>query len=105
MSTYARGKRAFGFCDRCGFRANLSALYDQIYDQKKTNLLVCDECLDVDHPQLQLGKIPINDPQALYNPRPDIAQAASRRLFGWNPVGNPAIQLTTYLGTVEVNIT
>lgn len=99
---YARGKKAFGFCDRCGFRYDLANLYRQIYDQRDINLLVCEPCLDEDQPQLQVGRVPINDPQALYNPRPDIAQQASRRLFGWNPVGNPAIQLTTYVGTVEV---
>jgi hypothetical protein len=99
---YARGKHAFGFCDRCGFRADLSEMKHQIYDQRDINLLVCDTCWDEDQPQLQIGRTPINDPQALYNPRPDIAQAASRRLFGWNPVGNPAIQITSYLGTVKV---
>ncbi len=102
MSMYARGKRAFGFCDCCGFRYDLDELYHQMYDQKDTNLLVCEVCLDEDHPQLQLGKVPVDDPQALYNPRPDIAQAESRRLFGFNPVGNPAIQITSFVGTVRV---
>lgn len=102
MSMYAKGKKAFGFCDRCGFRCDLGKMKHQIYDQRDINLLVCPECLDQDQPQLQLGRVPINDPQALYNPRPDIAQAASRRLFGFNPVGNPAIDITSYLGTVKV---
>ena len=99
---FARGKYAFGFCDRCGFRCDLGELKRQIYDQKDINLLVCDVCLDEDQPQLQVGRVPINDPQALLNPRPDIAQEASRRLFGWNPVGNSGIELVTSLGTVKV---
>jgi hypothetical protein len=99
---YARGKKAFGFCDRCGFRYDLANLNRQIYDQRDINLLVCETCLDEDHPQLQIGRTPINDPQALYNPRPDIAQQASRRLFGWNPVGNPAIEIVSSLGVVKV---
>ena len=102
MSMYARGKLAFGFCDICGFRCDLADMQHLIYDQKDTNLLVCQECNDEDQPQLQLGKVPINDPQALYNPRPDIAQAESRRLFGFNPVGNPAIELVTSIGNVRV---
>lgn len=102
MSLYARGKKAFGFCDVCGFRADLNSMRHQIYDQRDINLLVCETCNDKDQPQLQVGKVPINDPQALYNPRPDTAQAASRRLFGWQPVGNPSIQITSYLGTVKV---
>jgi len=36
----------------------------------ETGLLVCPECLDKDQPQLQLGRWPVNDPQALENPRP-----------------------------------
>lgn len=102
MTMYARGKYAFGFCDVCGFRVDLDAMKHQIYDQRDINLLVCETCYDEDQPQLQVGRVPINDPQALYNPRPDIAQAASRRLFGWNPVGNPAIELVSGLGSVKV---
>jgi len=70
-ATFAVGKIAWGLCDRCGQRQYLRELTDQIVDQKKTGLLVCSVCLDVDHPQLRLGKTPIYDPQALRNPRPD----------------------------------
>jgi|DEB19_MinimDraft_3_1074340.scaffolds.fasta_scaffold00242_7 hypothetical protein len=68
---FAQGKKALGICDRCGFTYRLVELKEQIEDARLTGLLVCDECLDEDQPQLQLGKIPINDPQALQNPRPD----------------------------------
>jgi len=33
--------------------------------------MVCPTCWDPDHPQLQLGMYPVEDPQALRNPRPD----------------------------------
>ena len=34
-------------------------------------MLGCDTCWDPDQPQLQLGMYPVDDPQALRNPRPD----------------------------------
>lgn len=68
---YAQGKRAFGFCDRCHFRYPLNELRFQVVAQKMTKLRVCSGCLDVDHPQLMLGRVPINDPIALRDPRPD----------------------------------
>ena len=72
MSTsFATGKIAVALCDRCGQQRLLRELRDQVIAQKKSGLLVCAECLDEDHPQYQLGKTPIFDPQALRNPRPD----------------------------------
>jgi len=38
---------------------------------KNVNLLVCPTCWEPDQPQLQLGMYPVDDPQALRNPRPD----------------------------------
>lgn len=78
---FAQGKKAFGYCQRCGFRYDLTKLKPQILKQKETNLRVCPECLDADHPQLMLGTFPIDDPQALRNPRPDPALAASREII------------------------
>jgi hypothetical protein len=75
---FAQGKKAFGFCSICNARAPLAKLKPQIVKQKVTNSLRCAECLDVDHPQLMLGTFPIDDPQALRNPRPDPSLAASR---------------------------
>jgi hypothetical protein len=52
--------------------------------------------MDVDHPQLQLGRVPMDDPQALRNARPDNTffapgnqGAGGSRMFqyGWNPIG------------------
>jgi hypothetical protein len=41
---------------------------------------VCPECFDKDHPQNWQGRFPINDPQALRNPRPDPSLDASREI-------------------------
>ncbi len=114
---YAKGRRAFGFCDRCGFRADLAKLYLQPVKGRNTNLKVCRECLDKDHPQLFLGMFPINDPQALYNPRPDIAKVQSEALFGWQDVlplmlnnsvggivGNNAVYVQCLIGQVFIEI-
>lgn len=99
---YAQGKRAYGFCDRCYFRADLNDLKYQVVDQKVTGLRVCPDCLDKDHPQLQLGKVPVYDPIALRDPRPDTSPG--RGLFGWMPVGNPAQSMTGQVGAVTVVI-
>jgi|TARA_Y100000296_G_scaffold35353_1_gene40977 hypothetical protein len=100
---YAQGAYAYGFCDRCGFRYDLHELKREVEDQRLNGLRVCETCLDVDHPQLRLGEIPIDDPQALFDPRPDIAQTASRGLFGWRPVGdNVLLEGTGVVGTVTV---
>jgi len=85
--TASKGKRAFGFCDRTGFRYKLTDLVPQIEDQRWTGLLVGRDVVDVDQPQLQLGKVKTNDNESLRNPRPDTALTESRELFAFNPVG------------------
>lgn len=109
---FASGKHAIAECDRCGQRFKLKVLKTEIIKTKKYDLLVCPECWDPDHPQLQLGMWPVDDPQALRNPRPDRSYVlsgtsglqisptgtgiegtgtveAGSRIFqwGWNPVG------------------
>ncbi len=97
---YASNKIAIAICDRCGFRYKLKDLRELTVKTKKINLLVCNECWDPDHPQLQLGMYPVDDPQALRNPRPDTTYVTSGTLadgfsgegsltiqWGWNPVG------------------
>lgn len=101
-SRYAKGKLAFGFCDFCGQRYDLAELKPQIVAGRLTNIKNCPYCLDKDHPQYFLGRVPINDPQALFNPRPDTALSESRELWGWNPVGNPAVFAETQLGVVGI---
>jgi hypothetical protein len=91
---FASGKFAIAECDRCGFRYKLKQLRGLVIKTKNVNILVCPTCWDPDHPQLQLGMYPVNDPQAVRNPRPDTSYYASTgdggsRVFqwGWNPVG------------------
>lgn len=79
---YAAGKRALGICDQCGQQFLLKTLRPLTVKGKITNVLVCRECFDPDHPQLKLGEKPVYDPQALRNPRPDTGLTASRELAG-----------------------
>ena len=122
---FASGKNAISECDRCGQRFKLKVLKTEIIKLKNYNLLVCPECWDPDHPQLQLGMFPVDDPQALRNPRPDRSYKISglladgysgggSRIFqwGWNPVGGSSsfdaaltpnnLNLVVQLGTVSV---
>ena len=68
MSRFANGKHSFGFCDLTGF-------------------LVGKDVVDKDQPQLQLGKVKVDDPKAIRNPRPDRGLEQSRALFAFDPVG------------------
>lgn len=68
---FASGKNAIAECDRCGFRFKLKELRQLIIKTKNVNILVCQECWEPDQPQLLLGMFPVDDPQAIRNPRPD----------------------------------
>lgn len=109
---FARGKHAYGFCDRCGFRYPLKKLRNEIQDRVPTNLYVCPTCYDEDQPQQWIGDIKVDDPRPLRNPRPDPALAESRRLFSWDPVGGGVyafgnetlgLKATSAVGQVTVN--
>ena len=65
---------------------------------------MCKPCLDVDQPQLQLGRIDTSDPQSLLNPRPDVGVPGSTGLFGWLPIGNPLTNIQCTVGDVTVVI-
>jgi hypothetical protein len=110
---FASGKYAIAQCDRCNFRYMLKDLRTQTVKTRPYKVKVCKSCWDPDHPQLQLGMYPVNDPQAVRDPRPDNSYYASgvsglqtlngngtnvdevgyqeggSRVFqwGWNPVG------------------
>ena len=115
-SKFASGKRSIAECDRCGFRYKLKELRSLVIKTKNVNILVCKTCWEPDQPQLQLGLYPVNDPQAVRNPRPDNSyyqagltglqidtigapspedqdafgtpSGGSRQIeWGWNPVG------------------
>ena len=76
---FAAGKKALGVCDRCGFIYKLKKLRKEIVKGNVTNVLVCPSCWEPDHPQLHLGERPIDDPQAIRNPRSDQAGYAESR--------------------------
>jgi hypothetical protein len=103
--SYAKGRYAFGFCDKTGFRYPLSDLVPEFKNGVKTGFLVGRDVVDPDQPQNFLGRLKIFDPQSLQNPRPDTSEVESRRLFGFDPVGNDAQFMTAKVGTVTVNIT
>ena len=109
---FASGKYAIAECDRCAQRYKLKELKTQTVKTKPYKIKVCPSCWDPDHPQLQLGMYPVNDPQAVREPRPDVSywQSGSSGLqinqtgvgplgfgnpemgsrifqWGWNPVG------------------
>ena len=125
-SRFASGKNAISQCDRCGFRYKLRQLKALVIKRVITNILVCPTCWEQDQPQLLLGETPVNDPQAVRNPRPDNSYIVSgldsdgnpsggSRIFewGWAPVGGSrdggltpnALNLTVTLGTVTVATT
>jgi hypothetical protein len=111
-SKFASGKYAIAECDRCDGRYMLKELRTQIVKTKPFQIKVCKSCWDPDQPQLSLGLYPVNDPQAVRDPRPDVSYLVSgqsglqinltgvgpdgfgspemgSRVFqwGWNPVG------------------
>jgi hypothetical protein len=122
---FASGKYSIAQCDRCGFRYKLKELKFEVIKTKLYQLKVCPECWDPDQPQLQLGMYPVDDPQAVRQPRPDTTydtsgldalgyQAGGSRdiQWGWNPVGGTSnsdvgltpnyLVATTQVGTVTI---
>ncbi len=87
MSRFAKGDYAYGICDMTGFRYKLKDLVPEIVNQRPTGFRVGKDVVDKDQPQLQLGKVKVDDPRPLRDPRPDRATDESRELFAWNPVG------------------
>jgi len=124
---FTSGKKAIAECDRCGFRYKLKELKELVIRTKRTYTMVCPTCWEADHPQNMQGMYPVQDPQAVRNPRRDNSYYTSgldvlgnpsdgSRVFqwGWNPVGmgNNYLNLTTNdlaaigaVGTVGVTIT
>lgn len=97
-SRFSSGKFSIAECDRCGFRYKLTQLKQLVIKTKNVNIKVCPECWEPDQPQLQLGLYPVNDPQAVRDPRPDVSyytatgvnggDGGSRVIqWGWAPVG------------------
>tara|TARA_R100001015_G_C4622932_1_gene180550 strand:+ start:912 stop:1253 length:342 start_codon:yes stop_codon:yes gene_type:complete len=99
---YARASKALGQCDRCGFSYKLNKLKYEIEDSKRNGMRVCEDCFDVDHPQLKLGEVNASDPQTLFNPRPDGGETESTTYFSFNPVGGGLAQFGS--STMGLNI-
>jgi len=76
-SKFASGKYAIAECDRCAQRYMLKQLKTQIVKTKPFQIKVCPTCWDPDQPQLSLGLYPVNDPQAVREPRPDVSYLQS----------------------------
>ena len=72
-SKYSSGKHSIAECDRCGFRYKLKELRKLTIKTKQVSIKVCQNCWEPDHPQLQLGMYPVNDPQAVREPRKDLS--------------------------------
>ena len=70
---FASGKYAIAECDRCAQRYKLKELRIQTVKTRPFKIKVCPACWDPDQPQLQLGMYPVNDPQAVREPRPDVS--------------------------------
>ena len=85
MSLFASGKRAIALCDVCGFQYKLNVLRKLVVNSHVTETKACPACWTSDQPQLQLGKYPIDDPQAIRDPRRD----TSYRISGLNTAGYP----------------
>jgi hypothetical protein len=87
---FSSGKNSIAECDRCGFRYKLTRLKKEVIKTKTYNLLVCPSCWDPDQPQLSLGMYPVDDPQGVRDPRPDISYYQS---------GYTGLQITGTNGT------
>ena len=74
---FSSGKFAIAECDRCGQRYKLKELRKLVVKQQIKNIKVCPSCWDPDQPQLSLGLYPVNDPQAVREPRPDVSYLVS----------------------------
>lgn len=124
---FSSGKYSIAECDRCGMRFKLKDLRREVVKTKNYELLVCGPCWDPDHPQLQLGMYPVDDPQGVRNPRPDRSYTTSGLLptgyqgegsrntqWGWAPVGGSKffddaltpnnLALGVFVGTVTVSV-
>jgi hypothetical protein len=78
--SFASGKRANGICDVCGFEFKLNDLKKLSRNRATINIKVCKECWEPENPQSFLGELPVYDPQALREPRPDNSDSTQSRV-------------------------
>lgn len=96
---FARGKKAYGFSDRSGFRYPLSDLVDEYRNGRPTGFKVGRDEVDEDHPQLDVERLRTNEGIALRDPRPDRTPDG---FWGFRPVGNPAQFVNAHIGFVAI---
>ncbi len=90
---FASSQKVNALCDVCWFQYKLRELRNLFVKGRDTNVKACRECWSPDQPQLRLGEFPVDDPQAIRDPRPDQSLGpsgdySSRGIqWGWNPVG------------------
>jgi hypothetical protein len=97
---FASDNKAIAECDICGFRYKLRTLRYLIVKTKNTNVKACDECWSPDQPQLQLGMWPVDDPQAIRNPRPDFTGYPQSRSQVNQVIG---MTTTSFVGQVTIS--
>jgi hypothetical protein len=74
---FSSGKFSIAECDICGQRYKLKQLRKLVVKQQIKNIKACPECWNPDQPQLSLGLYPVDDPQAVRDPRPDVSYTVS----------------------------
>jgi len=99
---YAKGSKALGICDRCGFTYKLAELKYEVQDEVRNGLRVCFSCFDPDQPQYRVGQLQTSDPQALYNPRTDSGEKSSTSYYGFDPVTGIGIVMQGNIGKVTI---
>ncbi len=104
-SRYASAKNSIAECDICGFRYKLRELKRLVVKNIETDIKACPECWNPGQPQLMLGTFPINDPQAVRDPRPDFAGYPESRAYLQPATENGPIISTGFIGTVTVETT
>ena len=104
-SKFTGGKHALGNCDVCGFQFKLNKLRDLFIRTKDSHVKACEECWNSDHPQNMQGMYPVDDPQAVRDPRPDKNLEEQRNYqYGFDPVGlNNPLQLEGLVDNLESN--
>lgn len=96
MPAYAKGRLAWGLCQRCGLRFYLR---DLVLDGYYPNIRVCGGCYDAPQPQERLAVV--SDPVALWKPAPDAYLVTppflTARIVGgqvlltWSSIGGPPV--------------
>lgn len=96
MPSFAKGRLAWGLCQRCGLRYLLREL---VLDGYYPNIRVCSGCYDPPQPQERLAVV--SDPIALWKPAPDAyalnppfltaVVSGGQVVLNWTSVGGPPV--------------